>query len=425
MPIEIELKERQFEVFTDEHRFIVLVAGRRWAKTTTLITKLITKAFEKRGLYGYFAPTYKQAKLIAWDILKGISPREYVLKINESELCITYKNLSKIRLFGLDKAENLLGIKLHGALIDEYDQVKTNVYEAVIRPALSDSLGFCWFTGSPDCRKKRLKELFEDAKINPKKRAEWKTFHFRSVDGGYIPADEIENARATMDPRTFREQYEATFEDAMGRVYYAFNFDENVTERAKYNPHLTLRVFWDFNVDPFCVGFGHTYETIDPETRTKRFELHVFDELVIRNSNTLEMCRAIADRYGKHVRGMVHYGDATSKARNTASSLSDYQIIYDFFRNQPGGCGMRFKDANPSVKDRINAVNSMLQAADMKRRLFINPSCKKIIKDLMDVSYKEGTVEIDKSNLELTHASDGLGYWIDYDHPVIRTYIRT
>jgi hypothetical protein len=119
--MQIELKENQFEVFNDEHRFIVLVAGRRWAKTTTLLTKLVVKAFEKRGLYGYFAPTYRQAKMIAWDILKGISPRQYVLKINESELCITFRNLSKIRLFGLDKPEGILGIKLAGALIDEYD----------------------------------------------------------------------------------------------------------------------------------------------------------------------------------------------------------------------------------------------------------------------------------------------------------------
>jgi len=85
---------------------------------------------------------------------------------------------------------------------------------------------------------------------------------------------------------------------------------------------------------------------------------------------------------------------------------------------------MRFKQANPQVKDRINAVNSMLQSADMKRHLFLNPKCRKIIKDLLDVSYKENTCEIDKTNPELTHASDGLGYWIDYDFPVIRSYIR-
>ena len=70
--IGIQMKANQFDVFMDEHRFIVLVAGRRWAKTTTLLTKLMTKSFERRGLYGYFAPTYKQAKLIAWLILQKL-----------------------------------------------------------------------------------------------------------------------------------------------------------------------------------------------------------------------------------------------------------------------------------------------------------------------------------------------------------------
>lgn len=419
--MQIDLKENQYQVFTDEHRFIVLVAGRRWAKTTTLLTKLSVKACEKRGLYGYFAPTYRQAKMIAWDILKGIIPREYIFKINESELCVTLKNLSKIRLFGLDKPEGILGIKLAGALIDEYDHIKTNAYESVIRPALSDSMGFCWFAGSPDSRQKRLKTIYEDAKIN--KRSEWSTYQFKSCDGGYIPLEEIENARHELDPRTFREQYEATFEDAMGRVYYAFNFDDSVSDKAIYNPNTILRVFWDFNVDPFCVGFGHSYQELD-DFKQPFHKLHCFDELVIRNSNTTEMCRAIADRFKNHKGGMVHYGDATSKARNTASSLSDYQIIYDFFRNTAGGCQMRFKDSNPAVKDRINAVNSMLLSADCRRRLTLNAKCKMIIKDLLDVSYKEGTCEIDKSNPERTHASDALGYWIDFDFPVIRSYIR-
>lgn len=419
---EISLKKNQSTVYEDLHRFIVLIAGRRWAKTTTLLVKLRDQgAFENPGLYGYFAPTYRQAKLIAWDVLKSISPRIYVSgKPNESELSISYINGAKIRLFGLDNPEGILGVKLAGAVIDEYDNVKNGVFESVIRPALSDSMGFCWFAGTPDSRSKRLKDLFQDIKIN--KREDWSAYHFRSIDGGYIPAEEIENARRDLDPRTFREQYEATFEDQMGQVYYAFSFDDNVSSSVEYNPNLPLSVFWDFNVDPLCVGFGHRHEGRD-DFRNKTYRLDVFGELILRNSNTPEMCRAIIERFKNHKAGIVHYGDATSKSRNTASCLSDYQIIFDHFKNFPN-VSLKFKDSNPHVKDRVNAVNSMLLSADGKRRLKIHPSCKKLIKDLLDVSYKEGTNEMDKSNIELTHISDGLGYWIDYDFPVTRNYVR-
>lgn len=418
---EIELKKNQSEVYEDLHRFLVIIAGRRWAKTTTLLIKLRDQgAFKEPGLYGYFAPTYRQAKMIAWDILKQISPRHYVKKINESELSVTYINGATIRLFGLDNPESVLGIKLRGAVMDEYDNIKSGVFESVIRPALSDSMGFCWFAGTPDSRSKKLKDLYNEIKMN--KRDDWGAYKFRSIDGGYIPAEEIENARRDLDPRTFREQYEATFEDQMGQVYYAFSFDDNVSDSIRYNPNVPLAIFWDFNVDPLCVGFGHRYTSQD-EFRNPVHRAEVFGELVLRNSNTPEMCRAIVERFKNHKSGIIHYGDATSKQRNTASSMSDYQIIFDYFKNFPN-VSMRFKEANPAVKDRINAVNSMLLSADGKRRLKINPSCKKIIKDLLDVSYKEGTMEIDKSNIELTHASDGLGYWIDYDFPVVRNYVR-
>ena len=418
---EIELQPNQSKVFYDKSRFIVLVAGRRWAKTTTLLIKMLVASFNSPGLYGFFAPTYKQAKLVAWDILKSISPRHYILKTNETELMIVYRNGAKIRLFGLDKAENLLGVKLAGAVIDEYDQTKTDVYETVIRPALSDSVGFCWFAGSPDRHKRKLRELYDSARIN--KYPDWNTYHFRSIDGGYIPAEEIENAKRELDERTYREQYEASFEDVAGQVYYSFSATDSVRNDLAYNPNLPLRLFWDFNVSPFCVGMAHSIPR-ENNYRQKFEDVHVFDELAICGSNTPEMCKILVERFKAHKTGVHIYGDATAKARNTASSLSDYQIILEHFKNFPG-IQIKFKDSNPAVKDRCNSVNSKLRAFDGTRHLFVHPRCKSLIRDFMHVAYKEGTSELDKTDPELTHISDGLGYFVDYEYPVIKTFIRS
>lgn len=419
----LKLRPRQGEVFLDDHRFLVLVAGRRWAKTTTLLMKLIfKKACQQRGLYGYFAPTYKQAKLIAWNILKMLIPPHYRLKINESELSILLANGSVIRLFGLDKAEHLLGIKLHGALIDEYDQTKKDVYEMVIRPALADTQGFCWFIGSPDATKRKLRALYDEVRIN--KRPDWQTFHFKSIEGGYIPKEELENAKAELDPRTYREQFEASFEDVYGQVYYGFHPEHNVHPRAIYSPHLPLRVFFDFNVNPFCVGFAHFIEyKQEDRLKPKPDDIHVVDELIVRNSNTPQMCGFILERYGHHKAGFIVYGDAAGKSRHTSSSLSDYQIIIDRFKNIPG-FQLRVKDANPHVKDRVNAVNSKLLAYDGSRHVFLNPQKTKTLqKDFMNVIYKEGTTDIDKEDLERTHISDAFGYMCEYEYPVIRGYV--
>lgn len=424
MTATLNLRHRQGDVFLDEHRFLVLVAGRRWAKTTTLLMKLFKKACERRGNYGYFAPTYRQAKMIAWDILKNMIPPHYRYRQpHESELSITLINGSKIRLFGLDKANSLLGIKLHGALIDEYDQTKKDVYEAVLRPALADTQGFCWFVGSPDATKRKLRALYDEVRIN--KRPDWKTFHFKSIEGGYIPEEELENAKTELDPRTYREQFEASFEDVYGQVYYGFHPDYNVDDRAVYNPHLPLRVFFDFNVNPFCVGFGHfiDYRKGD-HLQSKPDDIHVIDELIVCNSNTPQMCGFILERYGHHRGGFIVYGDAAGKSRHTSSSLSDYQIIVDRLKNIPG-FQLRVKDANPAVKDRINAVNSKLLAYDGSRHVFLHPKTTKgLQKDFMNVTYKEGSTDIDKSDLERTHISDGFGYMCEYEYPVLRSFIH-
>ena len=423
----LDLRPNQARVFLDQHRFIILVAGRRWAKTTTKLLKLFCKAYEgEPGLYAYFAPTYRQGKLIAWEILKSIIPPHYRAGVpNESELFIPLKGGSKIRIFGLDKPEGVLGIKLRGALIDEYDQTKPNVYEAYIRPALSDTQGFCWFVGNPDATKKKLKNLYDDVILN--KREDWAVFHYRTIDGGYVEPEEIEAARKELDPRTFREQYEASFEDLTGAVYYGFNPNENVMEvqggvRVDYNPNLPVRLFFDFNVNPFCVGAGHFISRVD-EYRKPYQDIHIFREFVIRNSNTPEMCRNILEVFQNHKAGLIVYGDATGKSRDTSSSLSDYQIIIDAFKNVPG-FQLKVKDANPFVKDRINAVNSKLCAMDGSRHIFLKPGLKALPKDLMNVVRKDGSTDLDKSDPDLTHISDGLGYMVDYEFPVTRGYFR-
>lgn len=420
----IDLRQNQSRLFLDESRFIVGICGRRWGKTTTLIVKLIVRALKTKGLYAYCAPTYRQAKIIAWDILKDVLPKNFKRKVNETELSVRLPNGSVIRLFGLDRAEGMLGIKLAGCILDEYDQIKPNVYESVIRPALSDSQGFCWFIGNPDATKRRLKELYDNVRL--KRWENWSTYHFRSIDGGYIPAEEIETAKRELDPRTFREQYEASFEDVQGQVYYAFSPEHNVVDDILLRRDLPLRLCFDFNVDPFCVEVCQVIEkrTGDP-IRPVQFDIHVLDELKIRNSNTHEASKILAERYKDHRGGIIIYGDATGNSRRTSSSLSDYQIIIDHFRNFPK-FGVRVKEGNPPVKDRINAVNSMLCNYLGERHLFLRRmETPNLQKDFLNVIYKEGTTEIDKNyDLSLTHASDAIGYMIEYEFSVHKGFFR-
>lgn len=421
-----ELKPNQGSIFTDDSRFLVVVCGRRFGKTTTLLIKLFKLACQRPGMYAYTAPTYKQAKLIAWKIIKAIIPRHYMHgKPNESELKVTLKNGSEIRLFGMQDGENVYGAKLYGVICDEYDQMDKELIKNVLRPAVSDTMGPIWYCGTPDATRGQIKDLYEETNRDKKagNKTDWNTFHYTSLDGGYIPPEEIENAREELDERTFRQNYEATFETSEGKIYYAFNFDDHVHVKAKYNPVLPIRMYWDFNVDPFVVGLAHTFSRKDSSTNKMVQDIYAFDEFTIRNSNTPEMCREILNRYKKHVNGIYIYGDASSKSRHTSSSLSDYEIIKDHFSVLPN-VELRFKEANPAVKDRTNAVNSKLKTVSGKTHVIINPKCKSLIKDFLNVTRKQGSNEIDKSNIELTHASDGFGYFVEYEMPVTKGFIE-
>ena len=153
-------------------RFIVLVLHRRAGKTTAVLNHIqryavdsalererleflikdksvINELLRKRRLYAYIAPTYKQAKNIAWQILKDISKDIPGLLKNEAELYIQYPNGSRITLFGSENVDALRGIGLAGGASDEDSQQPSNLFSEVISKCLADFLGFWIFLGTP------------------------------------------------------------------------------------------------------------------------------------------------------------------------------------------------------------------------------------------------------------------------------------
>ena len=153
------------------------------------------------------------------------------------------------------------------------------------------------------------------------------------------------------------------------------------------------------------------------------------DEVWIpQDSNTQRVCREVVERYGSHLGDVIAYGDATGGAKGTAKvEGSDWDIIEKVLRpifGQPrtrpgrGDFEVRIPNANPRERVRINAMNSRLQSADGKVHLLVDPRCKHVIQDVEGVTYRQGTSEIDKkSSPTLTHLSDALGYYVNYEFP--------
>jgi Terminase large subunit, T4likevirus-type, N-terminal len=418
--MKVTLKRRQWAVFNSQRRFRVLAAGRRFGKTYLALTELCRAAWGSGRLAWYVAPTYRQAKRIAWKPLKQMTKEYWAGKPNETDLSIELICGGTIALRGADHYDNLRGDGLDFVVLDEYASMAPAAWTEVLRPALSDKLGRALFIGTP-----KGFNHFYDLFQNAEQQEQWEAFRYTTEDGGNVPAEELRSASSELDERTYRQEFQASFENlSHGLVYYAFSRAENV---RTVRPRIDEPLYWslDFNVDPMTsvicqVRDESTREDITCGRRVRT--VHVLDEIVLPNSNTAQMCAAFVERvrsWGAAANYRVQvYGDAAGDARSTAGR-SDYQIIKGFFRTE-GQFQVSYynSSANPAVRDRVNAVNSLLCNHNQQRRLIIDPRCKHLIKDLERVSWKADghdnlLGQVDKSNPQLTHVSDALGYMIE------------
>jgi len=390
----MRLTKAQTKIFTDDTRFRVVVAGRRFGKTFLSTAELLHRALRKPDQnVWYVAPTYKAAKEIAWDMLASQIPVEYIAKTNETSLTINLKNGSSVSLKGAEKPDNLRGRSLDFVVLDEFADMRKEAWFEVVRPSLSDRNGSSLFIGTPRGRN-HFYDLYGKGADGDDG---WSSHQYTTVEGGNVAPTEIESAKADLDERTFQQEYEARFINYSGIIYYAFKREESV---VRHDGDLSvIHVGMDFNLDPMSAVLM---------TR-KGDTLHVFDEIVMFGSNTDEMVAELRERYGNGT--IVIYPDPASRQRKTsAGGRTDLSIL------QNAGFEVRVRNSHAAVRDRINAVNSRLLSNDGVRRLYVDPKCKKVIESLERHTYKDGTSQPEKDGFD--HMNDALGYAVEYLFPI-------
>jgi len=387
----------QAEIARDTHRFKVVVAGRRFGKTHLAIRELCKQARHPEKQVWYVAPTYRQAKLIAWNKIKRVlSDLKWIQKINEAELTIMLKNSSVISLKGADNSDSLRGVGLDFIVLDEFAEMDKAAWHEVLRPTLADKQGSALFIGTP----KGFSNWAHDMYVAENSSDAWKSFQYTTLDGGNVPQEEIDAARSDLDERSFRQEFMATFEEYAGRIYYSFEPKQNVVEFAQDIPR-TLYIGMDFNIDPMsAVIFVKNNEV-----------LWAIDEVRIFSSNTNEMIDEITSRYPNH--RYICFPDPAGRQRKTsANGVTDIRIL------QNAGWTVKARNKHTPIRDRINSVNSRLCADSQERFLFIDPKCKHTIEGLTKQVYKEGTMQPEKDGLD--HMMDALGYCVDGLFPITR-----
>ena len=416
----------QQEYWRCDKRFITCSAGRRSGKTEIAKRRFVKRTMffnsHPNGRFVCSAPTHAQTKEIFWEDMLALVPDWMVLrKPTLTPVPTIYLiNGVRIQLIGMDKAERIEGSPLDGILLDEYGNMKEEAWDLHIRPSLStpDRLGWAMLIGVPEGRNHYYKKV----KYAEKETSEdWAHFHWFSAD--ILPASEIKAAKESMDELSFQQEYEGSFLNFNGRAYYPYSEDINHSP-VTYDKDQPLIFCFDFNVSPGVCGILQEQYLSKADEIAKKTTTCAIDEVwIAKDSNTHKVCAKLIEDWKSH-QGAVHcYGDATGGAKTTQSIAgSDWEIIYQILKPVFGErLSMRQKRSNPRERARINAMNGRIKSASGIVRFLVNPYyCPHIVEDFEGVALKkDGSGEIDKGNApELTHISDGIGYYIEQKFPL-------
>ncbi len=391
-------------------QYVAMICGIRGGKTYAGAREAGKQAWnskaEPMAVFGIIAPTFNMLDRTTWKEFR-YAMRSLIARENETKKIITLKNGREVYGFSAEQPDKIRNVTLCGFWVDEARECKDfKVLWDVLLGRVLSTRGKGFVTTSPNS--------FDDIHdiFIANRKPDYGTVRFSTYENTHLDKQAIDQLASLYDEKYMQQELLGQFVIFEGAVYYTFNRLFNSGDLAfkvaQYNPNLPLNLCCDFNVDPMAwviAQYG-----INSQTKLK--EIYFIDEIYVNNSNTVECCQEFKTRYPNHTTGVHLFGDATGEARHTDSNISNWKIIQnELFRY---GITKSVPTKNPAERDRINAVNGMICNSKGERRILVNPKCKNLIRDFEQVSYKEGSTQIDKNkDFKLTHTSDAAGYFIE------------
>jgi len=393
-------------------RFPVVPAGRRSGKTERF-KRFIAKLAMKNPDEKYFiaAPTHAQVKKIYWDdMLKFTLSTTHTRKPSITDLIIYMPNGTEIHLIGLDKPARIEGIEWTGGGIDEIADIKPDAWEAHILPALNTVnptrpgyLAWCWLLGVPD----GLNHYYDMAEYaKTANDPEWGLFHWKSSE--ILPDNVIKSLKAQMSDRQFKQEFEASFETASGRIYEDYSSANHTSETIK--EHEQLLWYHDFNYTPMSNGVGVKRDG----------KYYLLEEIILTSAVAEQSAIEFVERYKNHKnKHVIIYGDPAGKAGEKHGHASDFTDMEDYLRANDWKYTRRVPKKHPAIKDRQNAVRKQIKTANGDVSLFVNTkNAPYTHKGLSTVQLKKGS-SFQEEESDYQHITTAIGYMIAYDNPVL------
>lgn len=397
--ITADLHPGQLAFVSDQHTEILgISAGYGAGKTRALAAKAVSLAIANQGFIGaVMEPTgplirdiwqndfddFLEAYEIPYSFRASPLP-EYILHLPGGDtkiLCRSFENWSRI-----------IGLNLAWVLADEIDTVTpsiaTKAFPKILGRLRSGNVRQFGAASTPEGFRWMWNTF---ASEEAKGKEDRRLIKMRTADNPYLPPDFIERLQANYDPNLLQAYLNGEFVSlTTGQVYDRFNRSVHVQP-----------VDWD-GEEPILVGIDFNIGNCNAVCAVRRGpELFVFDEIAAAH-DTDALAQELRRRYGKAK--ILGYPDASGANRSTNSSRSDVAILasYDISNMAP--------KANPPIRDRVAAVQALLENGLGQRRLTIAPNCRRAIECLELQSYSEKG-EPDK-DAGYDHMNDALGYLV-------------
>lgn len=360
MKLKIRASRHLKPLFEDKSRVQVIVAHRRFGKTSYALMKIIMDAQNKpKGRYFYISPTFRQSKMIAWNTINNLLPDEVITRRNESELYVELINGAKIELMGGEDIGRLKGVGLDGCVIDEAALCDEHLYTEAIRPALMDKKGWIVFISTPK-GKNWFYDLYQMSEIK----------HLYPVSKtGVITEDELELAKKTMSEDEYRQEMECDFIYSSGQIYRLnpMNVIEPFPLEGTESWNEIIGLDWGIQHHT-----GILFGKIDYDGK-----LYVVDELK-ENGKEVTYYADIIKRRSRQDYSVYISPDTLAKDRFRKGI--QYSIFQEFAEQ-----GVPVVVANNHVSAGINLVKQKLASGD----LIIFNTCHELLKEMDTYRWKE------------------------------------
>jgi hypothetical protein len=354
-------------------RFILL-AGRRGGKTLIGAVAACKQAAIPKTLGWCVAPTYGDLHDYVIPAVLKVMPHNWIAKNGWSAQHTTLKlvNGSAIAFRSAEDPERMRGPGVHWSWWDEIRKINKLSWET-FRPALSDYGGPAWFTTTPNGFDWGYHAFYKRSQPGASQVPGYWGCTYTTADNPFIPREEIEEARATLDPKWFEQEYEAKIVRFEGAIYdpdrverCILRTDEEVRRYIPTWPHIP-------QMDKVLVG-------MDPGAD------HPFAAVF------LYPCSAGLVVINEYTRRMTSYADHADSLKLLLAGHQNTQWAVDRTATQAmielSQYGIQASAAENSVLLGIQRVQAWMRT---KKLFFIEHRCPQLIDQLTTYHWKDTT----------------------------------